>query len=124
MSARGLVLLLSSALATVAANLLLRAGVLRAGGFRLEGSGLVRQALALAFQPLFIAGVLFYILAAVVWFAVISMEQLSTAYPMLVSLTFVLVTTGAVLFFQEIVSWQKAVGIAIILIGIVLVARA
>jgi multidrug transporter EmrE-like cation transporter len=40
----------------------------------------------------------------------------------LVSLTFVLVTLGAVFFFREPVSTQKIVGIAVIVAGIVLVA--
>ena len=37
--------------------------------------------------------------------------------------TFVLVTLGATVFFHEPVSWQKVLGLGVILAGIVLVAR-
>jgi drug/metabolite transporter (DMT)-like permease len=43
---------------------------------------------------------------------------------LLVSLTFVLVTIGAACCFNEHVSWQKVVGLVVILVGFVLVARA
>lgn len=114
--------MVASALLTVAANLLLRAGV--------EGAG-VAPGLAdlpatlwrLARQPLFDLGFLLYGLAALLWFRVIASEPLSTAYPLLVSLTFVLVTLGAVVFYREPVSLAKMAGLAVILVGILIVSR-
>jgi multidrug transporter EmrE-like cation transporter len=123
-TSHGLSWLVLAALCTVAANLLLRAGVLRAGGFFFSGAVVRRQVLALATQPMFALGLLLYGLAAVIWFRVISTEELSTSYPLLVSLTFVLVTIGAACCFNEHVSWQKVVGMLVILAGFVLVARA
>jgi len=61
--------------------------------------------------------------ASIVWFAIVSTENLSSSYPLLVSLTFICVTSGAVLFFHELVSVQKIAGLAAILLGIFLVAR-
>jgi multidrug transporter EmrE-like cation transporter len=124
MSGRGLLLVVLSALLTFASNLLLRAGVTRAGGFELSAGGLIGNLLGLARQPLFICGMALYATAAIVWFRVIATENLSTTYPLLVSMTFVLVTTGAVVFFREPISWQKVLGIGVILVGIALVARA
>ena len=124
MSERGLVLVGLSALLTVGANLMLRGGVMRAGGFALSLSTLVSDLLRLARQPVFVAGAILYATAALVWFRVISTENLNSSYPLLVSLTFVLVTLGATLFFREPVSWQKVLGLGVILAGIVLVARA
>ena len=124
MSKHGLLLVGLSALLTVASNLMLRSGVVRAGGFRLSLRTLVSDLLKLARQPLFVAGVGLYATAALVWFRVISTENLSSSYPLLVSLTFVLLTLGATVFFHEPVSWQKVVGLGVILAGIVLVARA
>ena len=124
MSGRGLLLVVVSALLTVASNLMLRTGVTQAGGFELSAGGMFGNLLRLARQPLFVCGMALYGTAAIVWFRVISTENLSTSYPLLVSLTFVLVTTGAVVFFREPISWQKILGIGVILVGIALVARA
>jgi len=119
MTSTGLLLVVLSALFTVSANLLMRGGVLRAGGFSLS----LASALSLCRQPLFLAGFILYGVAALIWFRVLSVENLSTSYPLLVSLTFILVTLGAIFFFKEPVSTQKLVGIAVIVAGIVLVAR-
>lgn len=119
MTSTGLLLVILSALFTVSANLLMRGGVLRAGGFSLS----LASALSLGRQPLFLAGFILYGVAALIWFRVLSVENLSTSYPLLVSLTFILVTLGAVFFFKEPVSTQKLIGIAVIVAGIVLVAR-
>jgi len=122
MTSRGLLLTFAAALLTVGANLMMRSGVVRAGGLKLAGATLVPQLLRMAREPMFVGGAFFYILSALVWFSVISTEQLSTAYPILVSLTFLLVTGGSVLFFHESVSTLKAVGLLIILGGIWIVA--
>jgi multidrug transporter EmrE-like cation transporter len=122
MSTRGLILLLAACLCTVSGNLLLRAGVVAAGGFRLS-SGATSQLLKLAYQPKFVSGFILYGLASLFWFSVISMENLSTDYPVLVSISFVLVTFGSVFFFGESISPQKLIGMAVILAGIVVVLR-
>jgi undecaprenyl phosphate-alpha-L-ara4N flippase subunit ArnE len=118
MSPGGLVLVATVAATTVAANLLLRAGIARAGGFA-AGLGDLPAALArLAAQPAFDAGFLFYGLASLLWFKVVASEPLSTAYPLLVSLTFVCVTLGAAVLFDEAVTARQVVGLAVILVGI------
>lgn len=124
MTPRGLWLVILSSLCTVVANLMMRGGILRNGSFTLSLITLRSQMLSLARQPLFVLGVIFYALAALVWFDVLARENLSTSYPLLVSLTFMLVTVGAMIFFHEHISWQKVLGLVIILVGIVLVARA
>jgi drug/metabolite transporter (DMT)-like permease len=124
MTRRGLALLVISALCTVAANLLLRGGILLAGGFVLSLDRIKDQFLGLVRQPMFVAGFLLYGVAALVWFRVLSTEDLSVSYPLLVSLTFVLVTLGAAFFFHEQLSWRKVFGISIILVGFLLTVRA
>ena len=119
MSLRGVSLILASALLTAAANLLMRVGVRAAGGFALS----IQCFLALASQWMFVSGVLLYGLAAVLWFAVVATEDLSSSYPVLVGAVFVLVTTGAAVFFQERISAQKVIGLVVILAGILLVGR-
>jgi multidrug transporter EmrE-like cation transporter len=124
MTTQGITLVLTSAGLTAAANLMMRRGVLNAGGLSLAPAQFRSSLLALAHQPLFVAGVVLYGLAALIWFRVLSVEPLSTSYPVLVALTFLLVTGGAAVFFHESLAIQKVAGIGIILLGIVLVSRA
>ena len=123
MTIRGLSLVAGSAVLTAVANLSLRGGILRYGKFSLALDQLKDGLVGLGTQPLFVVGVLFYGLAAIVWFGVLSIEDLSTSYPMLVGMTFILVASGAVVVFQESFSWQKLVGMAMILGGIVAMTR-
>jgi multidrug transporter EmrE-like cation transporter len=123
MSRSGLSLVVLCAVSTVAANLLMRAGVVRSGGFGVSAIPLWRQMLHLLTQPLFTIGFLLYGFAALVWFRVLSTENLSSSYPLLISLTFVMVTLGAAFFFQERLSVQKICGLGIILAGVIAVAR-
>jgi multidrug transporter EmrE-like cation transporter len=122
MTARGLPLILGAALTTVAGNLLLRSGVLHAGGLDLAGGGVLGQLLRLAREPLFLLGAGLYAVSALIWFSVISTEQLSTAYPLLISITLVLVTAGCVIFYGERVSPAKYAGLALMVVSIWLVA--
>jgi multidrug transporter EmrE-like cation transporter len=113
-----------SALCTVVANLMMRAGILTAGGFALSVSAFKSQTLGLMRQPMFVGGFLIYAVAVVIWFQVLSTENLSTSYPLLVSLTFLLVTLGGSFFFHEHISLQKMLGLIVIMAGIVVVALA
>lgn len=103
---------------------MMREGVTRAGGLSLSIATFASEMRGLLMQPLFTVGVLLYGLASIVWFAIISTENLNSSYPLLVSVTFVLVTAGATVLFREPLSWQKVVGIAVILAGIFTVASA
>ena len=123
MSKMGLILLLVAGVMTAASNLLLRAGLLRAGGFHPALNTLFSDGMRLLLQPLFSLGLIFYALAALVWMRVISAEPLSTAYPLLVSFTFVLITACAAYFFNESVSLMKFIGLAVIVLGIFLVSK-
>ncbi len=124
MTIRGLVLVAASAVLTAVANLTLRGGVSRYGKFSLAPGSIVDGLAGLVAQPLFVCGVITYGLAAVVWFSVLSVENLTTSYPVLIGATFILVATGAVFVFQESFSWQKLTGMTMILAGIVVMARA
>lgn len=123
MSSLGFVLVLLTAVMTMCANLMLRAGIDAAGGFSSGGAfELLMTVLKLFLQPLFSIGFVAYFLASVVWFRVVATEPLSVAYPILVSLTFTLVTVGAVVFFHESLSVQKVLGLVAILAGIAIIS--
>ena len=123
MMARGWWIVLLTAGLQSAANLLLRRGILLAGGFPDRLADLWGGLLRLAAQPLFDIGFILYGLSALVWFRAIATLQLSTAYPLLVAMSFILVTAGAVLLFQEPFTWRKALGAVIIVSGIFLMGK-
>ena len=124
MSLYGLFAVGLTAILAAVANLLLRGGVLRAGGLSLSPEAFADQAIALSKEPIFVLGVFLYGAAAVVWFHVISFEELSVSYPMLIGMTFILVGLGSVTLFGEQMSWLKFAGMVTILGGIFMAARA
>jgi multidrug transporter EmrE-like cation transporter len=107
----------------MAANLLMRAGIDRVGGFN-PASALeaVRGFVELLLQPLFFLGFLAYFVAGLVWFRVVASAPLNVAYPILVSATFILVSGGAILIFGEPFSLRKLFGMILILAGIAIVS--
>lgn len=123
MSKLGWILVFASAACTVAANLLMRAGLDRFGGFPAGIRMILPTLFKLALQPMFFSGVLFYGVAAIIWFRVIASEPLTVAYPVLVSTTFLLVSLGAVWWFGEIMSPRKLGGMACMLLGIALISK-
>lgn len=123
MSVMGWWLVLLSAGLQVIGTLLLRAGVDRAGGFAVKLADAPTGLLRLVSQPLFDIGFVFYMLAALVWFRVLSTQPLSIAYPLLVSVTFIFVTLGAVTLFQETMTPTKLGGLVMLLVGIFLMSR-
>jgi drug/metabolite transporter (DMT)-like permease len=123
MNIKQMLLVALAALCTAVANLSLRGGLIRAGGFDPVSRGLLTQAFGLVSQPLFVLGFLLYAGGALLWFRILTLMNISTAYPAMASLTFVLVTVGSAAVFQESVCWQKAAGIGVILAGIGIVSR-
>lgn len=123
MTDRGFFLLILSSLCAVVGNLLLRGGILRAGGFALSLDKLRPQFLSLSAQPMFMGGMFLYGLAAIIWFRILSTQDLSLSYPLMVSMTFVMVTLGAAYFFDEPLTWHKICGLCVILVGIAMAAR-
>lgn len=101
------------------ANVLLKNGIARAGGFHLSVADLLR----LARQPEFAGGVLLTGIGAVIWFQVLATQKLSTCYPLFVSLTYFFITLAAFYLLHEKISAQKLVGLAVIVLGITVVAR-
>jgi multidrug transporter EmrE-like cation transporter len=122
MTLQGVLLIVLAAGMTVAGNLMMREGVVRAGGVSLQLSTLSVELLKLARQPLLVVGLVLYGLASLVWFRVISTENLNSSYPLLVSITFLFVTLGATVLFREPLGLQKILGLISILVGIVLIA--
>src|SRR5262245_47163614 len=121
---RGVALVIVAAIVQSAANLLLRGGVRRFASFSLEPEQIVRSLLGLATQPLFLSGMVLYVVSAIIWFRVVSLEDLTTAYPLLIGVSFVAVSIGAIFLYGERISSLKVFGMTLILLGVTIVGRA
>ncbi len=119
MTLAGFLLLLLTAACMAVANVLMKNGIAEAGGF----SPSLSAVLGLLRQPAFVVGFLLTGIAALMWFRILATQKLSTCYPLFVSLTYSLITIGAVYFLHEKVSTQKLLGLLIIIVGITTVAR-
>lgn len=84
--------------------------------------GLLELVLIILRSPLIMGGLLLYGLGALSWIAVLRRLDLSFAYPFL-ALNFVLITLTSQFALGETVPLSRWIGVGVICIGIVLVAR-
>lgn len=104
------------------AQLLLKAGTNAVGHFDFTLSNIIPIGWRIATQLPIIGGLACYVLSVVVWIVGLSRVDVSIAYPML-SLGYVVNAFAAWYLFGEVLSAQRLVGIGVILVGVVLVAR-
>jgi multidrug transporter EmrE-like cation transporter len=106
-------------LSAASSSFLLRRSIDNIGKFELE----LRSLYGLATQPLFFIGIILYALTGIIWLRVLATEQLNIAYPVLISITFVIVSCGSVVFFKEAMTVLKLIGLVIIVLGISFVTK-
>ena len=117
------VLALLSVCLTAAAQILLKAGVATADLQATLTSGSVRNFLLQApLSPCVLLGLTAYILSAMIWLIVLARADLSFAYPF-VGLSMIATTSYGFWVLQEPVGPARLTGIALIVVGVVLVAR-
>lgn len=115
-------LVLSGVLLGVAAQLLLKAGTNAVGHFAFERQSLMITALKLAIEPHIIVALFLYVVSMAVWILVLSRIEVSVAYPML-SLGYAVNAVAAWLIFGEQLTVGRVVGIAVIMLGVLILAR-
>jgi multidrug transporter EmrE-like cation transporter len=81
------------------------------------------QAAELASNPLFITGAVLYAASFLVWLIALRSNELSTVYPLFVGLGYAAVTLASFVFLDEHLSLGKLVGIVLIGVGALLLAR-
>jgi len=106
----------------VAAQLLLKAGTNAVGRFAFSLDSVVPVGLQLALEPRILGGAGCYALSLVLWVMALSRTEVSVMYPM-VSIGFALNALLAWWLLGEALSLQRIAGIAVIMVGVVLVAR-
>jgi multidrug transporter EmrE-like cation transporter len=115
-------LVLTGVLLNAAAQLLLKAGVKDVGVIQLTPATIFNAGLKLALEPHILGGLTCYVISVVVWILALSRVQVSIAYPML-SLGYVVTAFIAWGFMGEAVNAMRLTGIAVIIVGVFLVAR-
>ena len=106
----------------VVGQLLLKMGMLRVGKFSFNISTLVHQYARILLNPFVIVGLFGFFVSMLIWLYVLSRMELSFVYPF-VALNYVLILFGSYFLFKETITPLKIVGVAVIIIGVFLVAR-
>lgn len=115
-------LILTGVLLNATAQLLLKAGTNRIGRFEFSGENLVPIAKTVAFQPHILMGLGCYGASVIIWIMALSRVPVSVAYPLL-SIGYIVNAFAAWYLFGESLTAQKLIGIAVICIGVWLVAK-
>ena len=115
-------LVITGVLLNAAAQLLLKAGVQHMGVIKLQFATVMAAGWKLAFEPHILGGLACYVVSVVVWILALSRVPVSIAYPML-SLGYVVTAVAAWLLLGEALSAVRVTGIAVIIVGVYLVAK-
>jgi multidrug transporter EmrE-like cation transporter len=115
-------MILSGVLLNAGAQLLLKAGTRSLGVIGAEPTGLLSTTIAVAFQPLILTGLGCYVLSVGIWIVALSRVDVSVAYPML-SIGYVVNAFAAWWLFGEALTPMRLLGIGIILLGVIVLAR-
>jgi drug/metabolite transporter (DMT)-like permease len=114
--------ILAGVLLNAVAQLLLKAGTNALGVIHLTRENWFATGIQVASQLPIMAGMLCYAVSLVVWIIGLSRTDVTIAYPML-SLGYVISAFGAWMFLGEVISLQRIVAIAVIMLGVALLAR-
>jgi multidrug transporter EmrE-like cation transporter len=114
--------LLTGVLLNAGAQLLLKAGVAPLGALSVDAGTLLATGARVLSQWPIVAGLACYVLSVAVWLVALSRIEVSVAYPML-SLGYVVNAVAAYWLFGEALGPMRFAGIAIILVGVYVVAR-
>ena len=112
-----------AAVLSATGNLLIKNAARSMGGLNLSGGQLARTLFHLFTNPGIVLGLALYLVGFVLWAKVLSTVDISLAYPIFVSLAFVIVVVGSRIFFGESLNPLKILGIAVITLGIIVVSR-
>ena len=115
-------LVLFGVLLNAFAQLLLKAGVRQVGHFDFSLANAWPIGTELATNLPILGGLACYVVSVVVWILALSRVEVSIAYPML-SIGYVVNAGLAWFLFGEAVGPQRLAGIAVIIIGVIIVAR-
>src|SRR5581483_8684380 len=111
----------ASSIFVVCGHSLIKAG-LNAAAHGGGSMGLMARIAAVLAQPLVIEGLLIYFLGTICWMTAVAQKEISFLYP-LTSVNYVMVAATSIVFFHEVISFRRAVGVFVIVLGMVLMNR-
>ena len=115
-----LVLLLPAIFTSTTGELLLKHGINQVGRFEFNAHGLRTALPRIILNPFIVLGFIGFGGGAVFWLAVLSRVPLSIAYPTL-ALSYLIVVVEAWWLLKERVTWQRMLGVAIIVGGVIII---
>jgi multidrug transporter EmrE-like cation transporter len=122
MRSADLALILTGVLLNAVAQLLLKAGSRAIAGVPVTVGNAWTLIERVAINPPILGGLACYAISVVVWILALSRVDVSVAYPML-SVGYVINAVAAWMLFGEQLSAARLAGIAVIIVGVWLVAR-
>jgi multidrug transporter EmrE-like cation transporter len=106
-----------------AAQLMLKAGARAIGSVSMgSGASLFAAAWNAAFQPWILVGLVCYFISAGLWIVALTRVDVTIAYPML-SMGYVIAALLAWQIFGEALTPGRMLGIAVILVGVIILGR-
>jgi multidrug transporter EmrE-like cation transporter len=113
------VLLIGCIISGASGNLLLKSGMNTVGSPSAAGLSLVRWIMAVFMTPHILGGVVLYVVSFVIWLAILSMMDISKAYPLFVAGSFLIVMgIGATLLSEHLTPLRIVAGV-LILAGVI-----
>lgn len=73
-------------------------------------------------NPFFLLGLFFYGISTLLWIKILEKIDISIAYP-LMAISYIIVTIGANIFFQEGITTSKIIGMIFIILGVYFIAK-
>ncbi|HWZ47447.1 MAG TPA: EamA family transporter [Herbaspirillum sp.] len=104
------------------AQLLLKAGANAVGAIHLTAGNWFSTGVKLATQLPILGGLTCYVISVLVWIIGLSRVDVTIAYPLL-SLGYIINAIGAWYFLGEVMSAQRVLAIAVIIVGVALLTR-
>jgi drug/metabolite transporter (DMT)-like permease len=120
MSLDTLLIQIVSLMFSILGQFLLKAGAATLG--QVGAGNVVEKIFSMALQPYLWAGVSLYGISAIGYIIVLSRTKLSIAAPT-ISISYVIIALGGALIFQEPLPITRIIGVAVIIIGVVLVLQ-
>lgn len=111
----------ASSIFVVCGHSLIKAG-LNAVASNVANMGLAARIASVLTQPFVIEGLLIYFLGTICWMVAVAQKEISFLYP-LTSINYVMVTGTSVVFFHEVISIRRALGVIVIVLGMFLMNR-
>jgi multidrug transporter EmrE-like cation transporter len=115
-------LILTGVLLNAFAQLLLKKGMISIGYFEIQFESLLPMVRKVATNLYILLGLGSYVVSVAIWLLVLARVEVSYAYPFL-SVGYVVVALMGYYIFQENLSWMRAIGIAVIIVGVILLSR-